>query len=149
MVAAMLGPDDPTAPIAFAQQLSGRLTTIGPGLADLDLAGDAPTPLGSGIRLAARLTFASERRFRERGTLAVAGGDVLALASLGDGDLDEAGGDARHGTAVLGITGLGALAGAHGRITCNFVVSGDGCVIDRQVLVLFCGNHHTNEGGRS
>ena len=148
MVAAMFERDDPTAPLAFAQQLSGRLTTVGPGLADLELTGAEPTPLGSDTRLAARLSFASERSFRERGTLAVAGQDALAFTTVGHGDLAEADGDAQHGTAVLDITGLGPLAGARGRITCNFLVSGDGRVIDRQVLVLFCGTNH-NEGGRS
>ena len=55
--------------ITFAHQLSGRLTTIGPGLADLDLTADGATPLGSVMRIAIGLSFVTEHRFRGRGTL--------------------------------------------------------------------------------
>src|SRR4051794_18448109 len=104
MVASMFKPDDPAAPIVLTQQLSGRLTTVGPGLADLELTGTEPTPLGPSMHLAARLAFSSERSFRERGTLAVADRDALAFTTVEDGDFAEAGGDARHGTAVLDVT---------------------------------------------
>jgi hypothetical protein len=60
MLAAMFDDDA----IAFAQQLSGRLTTVGPGLADLELTADGATPLGSAMRIAVRLSFLTEHRFR-------------------------------------------------------------------------------------
>jgi hypothetical protein len=143
MLAAMF--DDGT--ITFAQKLSGRLTTIGPGLADLELAADDPTPLGPAMQIGLQLSFVTEHQFRARGTVAVAGRDALAIATVDDGHLIETHDrGARHGTAVLDATGLGPLAGLHGRITSNFVVSGDGRVTDRQVLVLLRPQHH-NQGG--
>jgi hypothetical protein len=139
---------DPSQPITFAQRLCGRLTTIAPGVADLELSADTETPLGALTRLAARLTFADGRSFQDSGTVTVAGRDALAIATSGDGHLDDtphAG--VRHGTAVLHVTGLGALRGAHGRLTSNFVVTGDGRVTDRQVLVLFARPHHIHTPG--
>jgi hypothetical protein len=139
---------DPAQPITFTLELCGRLTTIAPGVADLELGTDAGTPLGPATRLAARLTFADGRSFQGSGTVTVAGRDALAIATSGDGHLDDtphAG--VRHGTAVLHVTGLGALSGAHGRLTSNFVVTGDGRVTDRQVLVLFARPHHTHTPG--
>jgi hypothetical protein len=133
--------------IAFAQQLAGRLTTIGPGLADLELAADGPTPFGSVMRIALQLSFVTEHQFRARGTVAVAGDDALAIVTVDDGHLIATrDGSARHGTAVLDAIGLGRLAGLHGRITSNFVVDGVGRVTDRQVLVLFTPQDH-NQGG--
>lgn len=133
--------------ITFAQQLSGRLTAVGPGLADLELAAEGATPLGAVMRIAVRLSFVTEHRFRGRGTLAVAGNDALAIATVDNGHLiDTRDGGARHGTAVLDAIGLGPLAGAHGRITSNFVVTRDGRVTDQQVLVLFRPQDR-NQGG--
>jgi hypothetical protein len=137
MLAAMFD-EDAEGPIGYAQELTGRLTTVGPGVADLELSGSGPTPLGSSTRLEAQLWFASERSFRVWGTIAIAGRDVLAIATLGRGDLvDAAHQGIRHGTAVLEATGVGALAGVRGRITSNFVVSADGEVTDEQMVVLF------------
>jgi hypothetical protein len=99
------------------------------------------------MRIAVRLSFLTEHRFREHGTLAVAGRDALAIATVDDGHLIERrDGGARHGTAVLDAIGLGPLAGLHGQITSNFVVYGDGRVTDRQVLVVSRPQDH-NQGG--
>jgi hypothetical protein len=138
MLASMLHEHDATGPIGYAQELTGRLTAIGPGMADLDLCGAGATPLGSSTRLTAQLWFATERSFRVWGTIAVSGREVLAVATLDRGDLADASHQGiRHGTAVLEATGVGALAGVRGRITSNFVVSADGEVTDEQMVVLF------------
>jgi hypothetical protein len=123
--------------ITFAQVLSGSLTTIGPGLADLELTADGATPLGNHTRVAAQLSFVTEHRFRAQGTVTVASRLALACTTAEDGHLAAATEDGvRGGTAVLDAIGRGPLARAHGRIRSSFVVSGDGRVTDEQVLVL-------------
>jgi hypothetical protein len=147
MLAAMFSADNVPSRITFPQRLSGRLTTVGPGLADVVLAGDGPTPLGAGTRLAGQLSFVTERSFRARGTIAVAGRDALEFTTIAEGSLCAATDEGvRHGTAVLHVIGLGPLAGVHGHVTSNFVVSDDGRVSDRQVLVLFPPQDH-HQGG--
>lgn len=124
--------------ISYSQTLNGRLTAVGPGLADVELVGGDPTPLGADVRLASQLSFADRRAFREEGRIDLGEAGALRITSLGRGDLADSPADGvRHGTAVLEAEGLGALEGAHGRITSNFVVSGDGEVTDEQVVVLF------------
>jgi hypothetical protein len=124
--------------ITHSQRLRGRLTTVGPGLVDVELQTDEESPFGTGARLASQLSFGDERRFREQGTLAFADDAVLRVSSLGRGDLGAPGSDGvRHGTAVLEACGVGRLAGINGRITSNFVVGADGVVTDEQVVVLF------------
>jgi len=147
MLAAMFSADHATRRITFAQRLSGRLTTIGPGLADLELAGDEPTPLGVGTRLAAQLAFVTEHSFRARGTVAIAGRDALAFTTVSEGHLATATArGVRRGAAEFDVTGLGPLTGAHGHITSSFVAYDDGRVSDRLVLVLFTPQDH-NQGG--
>jgi hypothetical protein len=134
-------------PVTFAQRLCGRLTAIGPGLAELELTGDVPTLLEQRAHVVAKLSFVTERTIRARGTIEVAGRDVLAFSTARDGHLGEpsAGGD-RHGTTVLEAIGHGPLAGTRWRITSTFVVSGDGRMTDHQFLVLFCrADHHQEE----
>jgi hypothetical protein len=129
--------------IAYSQRLEGRLTPVGPGLAAVELAADGETPLGRDPVLTSRLSFASERSFREEGTLTFSGGVVLRFTTLGRGDLAPAPGTGvQHGTAVLAVAGEGVLGGARGRITSNFVVGEDGALTDDQVVVLFI-----DEGG--
>jgi hypothetical protein len=124
--------------IRYSQKLQGQLTTVGPGLADVELVGAGQTPLGTVIRLASQLSFADQRTFREEGRIELGDGGSLRITTLGSGDLaDSPASGVRHGTAVLEAEGLGALEGAHGRITSNFVVSSDGEVVDDQVVVLF------------
>jgi len=131
------------APTTFVQKLTGRLTAIGPGLADLELSADAATPLGKHTHVRAQLSFLTERSFRARGRIAIAGHDALAFTTANDGHLAEpADGGVRHGTAVLDVTGIGALAGAHGQVSAAFVVSADGHVTDDQILVLFQPHRH-------
>lgn len=126
-------------PITFTQCLHGRFTAIGPGLADIELTGEHPTPLGTGQALAFELVFASERSFQESGTVTFADlGPALRVATIGEGDLVRSPDrSVLHGTAVLDAWGLGPLSGARGRITSNFVVADDGSVRDEQVVVLF------------
>jgi hypothetical protein len=125
--------------ITYRQRLRGRLTAVGPGLADVELAAAGATPLGSCPTLESQLVFRTERSFRQEGTIAFQDGEpALRLTTLGRGDLAEpADGGVRHGTAVLEVCGVGPLRGAHGRITSNFVVGADGEVTDEQVVVLF------------
>lgn len=124
--------------IAYTQQMRGRLTAVGPGLADVELAADEATPLGPGATFAAQLAFASRHAFRAEGAIAFGDGPALRLRTLGDGVLAPSP-DARlrHGTAVLEAWGVGPLSGVRGRITSNFVVAGDGALTDDQVVVLF------------
>jgi hypothetical protein len=149
MLGEMSSADHATRRITFAQRLSGRLTAIGPGLADLELAGDEATPLGVGTRLAGQLAFVTEHSFRASGTVVIGGRDALAFTTVADGHLtDPTAQGVRHGTAVFDVTGRDDLAGAHGHITSTFVAYDDGRVSDRQVLVLSPPQDH-NRGGTS
>jgi hypothetical protein len=130
--------------ITYAQRLEGRLTTIGPGLADVVLAATGETPMGRGAVLASQLAFATEQSFREEGTISFEDGTALRLRTLGRGELTRSPADGlRHGTAVLAVEGVGRLSGTCGRITSNFLVGDDGAVTDEQVVVLFI-----DEGGK-
>jgi hypothetical protein len=147
MLSAMFSADHVPSRITFPQRLSGRLTTIGPGLADVELAGDGQTPLGAGTRLAGQLSFVTERTFRARGTIAIAGRDALDFTTIAEGHLGGATAEGvRHGTVVLHVLGRGHLAGLRGHITSRFAVSDDGRVSDRQVLVLFPPEDHYQGG---
>ena len=129
--------------ITYSQRLEGRLTTVGPGLADIELAATGETPFGPEAVLASQLAFANERSFREEGTITFAGGRALRITTLGRGDLAAtADGALRHGTAVLVVEGIGELSGTRGRITSNFLLAEDGALTDEQVVVLFL-----DEGG--
>ena len=142
----MFSADHVPSRITFPQRLSGRLTTVGPGLADVELAGDGQTPLGAGTRLAGQLSFVTERSFRARGTITIAGRDALDFTTVAEGRLGGATAEGvRHGTVVFHVFGRGHLAGVHGHITSSFVVSDDGRVSDRQVLVLFPPQDHNKE----
>lgn len=129
----------PSERIVYTQRLRGRLTAVGPGLLDAELAAAGDTPLGSCPTFASQLTFETGRSFRAEGTIAFRDGEpALTFTTLGRGDLGEAtGGDVRHGTAMLDVAGIGRLGRAHGRITSNFTVDADGHVTDDQVVVLF------------
>lgn len=132
--------------ITYSQRLQGRVTTVGPGLIDVELAATGETPLGREAVLASQLAFATERSFREVGTITFGAGGALRFATLGHGDLVSApDGSFRHGTAVLVVEGIGELSGARGRITSNFLVSEDGVLTDEQVVVLFLDEF--DEGG--
>ena len=107
-------------------RLVGRLTAVGPGLGDVSLAAE------DGARLRSQLTFVDAHRYRERGTLELGGGDVLAFETIGEGHLGAAAEPGlRHGTAAR------TIAGGRGRITSNFLVAADGSVTDDEVAVLF------------
>lgn len=73
----------------------------------------------------------------QTGELDFGGGDAVTFRARGV--LGEApGGDRRHGTAVLEVTGgRGRLAGARGYVTSNFLLAGDGGLTDHQLGVLF------------
>jgi hypothetical protein len=124
--------------IAYTQQMRGRLTAVGPGLVDVELAAEGATPIGAGATFASQLAFASVHAFRAEGAIAFGGEPALRFRTLGDGVLAPSPDVAlRHGTAVLEAWGVGPLSGVRGRITSNFVVAGDGALTDDQVVVLF------------
>jgi hypothetical protein len=124
--------------LTYNQRLSGHLTTVGPGLVDVELVAVGETPLGRAVRLASQLTFADERTFSEDGTLELGADGALHVRTVGHGSLTVGPAPGmRHGTAVLEAEGSGRLAGARGRITSNFVVTDDGEVTDEQVVVVF------------
>ena len=123
--------------IVYSQELEGRLTATGPGLADVELACAGETPLGPAPTLSSQLEFATERSFSESGTIAFGGEPALRFATRAPGTLSGGpGGGVRRGSAVLDVWGLGALDGARGRITSNFVLTDDGAFADRQVVEL-------------
>ena len=133
--------------IAYAQRMQGRLTDVGPGLADVELTGACETPLGAGTALASQLAFATRRSFSAEGTLTLDGEPVLRFSTLGRGVLTPSPDDGlRHGTAMFDAWGIGRLWGARGRITSNFVVAGDGALTDEQVVVLFINTHEGEFG---
>ena len=108
------------------KRLTGRLVDVGPGLGDVTLAA------ADGARLRSQLTFLDPHRYRERGTLDLGDGDLLAFETIGEGHLGTSPDpDVRHGTAAR------AIAGGRGRITSNFLVAADGSITDDEVAVLF------------
>ncbi|HEV2060612.1 MAG TPA: hypothetical protein VGR11_14750 [Solirubrobacteraceae bacterium] len=124
--------------VAYSQHMLGRLTAVGPGLVDVELTGAQQTPLGVGATIASQLSFATPRFFSADGTLAVDGEPALRLHTIGRGVLAPSPDDhLRHGTAMFDACGIGALSGARGRITSNFLVTADGALTDEQVVVLF------------
>lgn len=124
--------------IAYSQHMLGRLTAVGPGLADVELTGAQQTPLGAGATLATQLSFATWRFFSAEGTIAIDGEPALRVHTIGRGVLAPSPDDGlRHGTAMFDAWGIGPLGGARGRITSNFVVNADGALTDEQVVVLF------------
>ncbi len=124
--------------VTYTQRLEGRVTAVGPGLLDVELAAVGETPLGPAVRLASQLAFSDERTFRGDGTLELGAGGIVRIRTLGLGILTPGPAPGiRHGTAVLEAEGSGRLEGARGRITSNFLVADDGEVTDEQVVVLF------------
>lgn len=77
--------------------------------------------------------------FDEWGTIELGAGNVIHFQTIGEGYLAPAAKDGvQHGTVMWEVTnGEGALRGATGLITSNFVVE-DGAVTDYQFGVLWC-----------
>jgi len=117
----------------YTCRLGGRLTPIAPGELEALLVDEEAATLD------ARLSFADERRFGMDGEIRFGDGDSLRFRTLEDGRLDELPQPGlRHGAAVLEVCGgTGRFAGACGRITSNFVVSGAGEITEHQVGVVF------------
>ena len=111
------------------------MTVVAPGVVDAELH-------ARGARVATRLVFTDETTFREEGTIDLGRGDSLRFRSLGEGTLEHApDGSVRHGASVLEIHGgSGRYAGAHGRITSNFVLLRQGEITDEQVVSVFIDN---------
>jgi hypothetical protein len=106
----------------------GRMTLVGPGLADVELTEEAGT-------VTSTLAFLDESTFREEGTIDFGGGDRVHFRSSAAGELVPGGSGERHGEATLEIYGgAGRFAGARGSITSSFVVSDGGAVVDERVF---------------
>ena len=104
------------------------MTLVGPGLADVELAEDAAT-------VTSTLEFLDESTFREEGTIDFGDGDRVHFRSHANGVLTLERAGERHGEATLEICGgAGRFAGARGRITSSFVVSGGGEVVDERIV---------------
>ena len=127
--------------VTFVQDLRGTLTAVGPGLLDASLAACD----GGDASLVSQLTFAEADRFTEDGRIELASGDALFFRTLFAGYLAPAPDPSlRLGTAVRQIhAGSGALEGAAGRITSNFVVDREGQVSDREVALVFLAERTT------
>lgn len=120
--------------VVYTQRLSGRLTTVAPGVLYAALSSaDAPATVH------AQLSFADRRHFTLMGEIRFAGHDALRFRTLDGGRLDLSPDPAlRHGTTVLEICGgSGEFAGASGRITSNFVVTEEGEITDHHLGVVF------------
>jgi hypothetical protein len=129
--------------VTYSHRLHGRMTAVGPGLVDVELAARRS-------RVASRLSFLDEATFRGEGTVDFGGGDSMRFRSLSPGTLARSPDPAlRHGTTVLEVHGgSGRYAGARGRITSNFVLAEDGRVTDIQVGVIFLGRDQEEERRR-
>jgi hypothetical protein len=121
--------------LAVIEDLSGKLTAVGPGLLDATLA----TCGGGSGTLVSQLTFADTSRFSEEGRIEFGNGDALYFRTLCPGHLASAPDPSLHlGTAVREVRrGTGALRGAAGRITSTFAVDRNGNVSDREVALVF------------
>jgi len=141
--------------IAFAVEFRGHSTPLQPGVVtarasapsgalvtriDSDgVHGTFEALEGGEALLECRLTFLDESSFDEVGTISFGAGNALRFRSVGPGSLSRSPDPAlRQGTAAWDVDGgVGAFAGACGRIVSNFLVSEGGDLTDRQLGVLF------------
>ena len=123
--------------ITYTLDFHGRLSSVRPGVYELDAIGD------EGAVLLSELSMTGGQRFDEAGTISLGQDAAVHFRSIAPGHLSaspEAG--VQQGSAQCGVdAGEGALAGARGVLTANFLISATGEVTDRRIVVLFVPHH--------
>jgi hypothetical protein len=119
--------------ITYTLDFHGRLSSVRPGVYELDALAD------EGAVLLTELSMTGGDLFDEAGTISLGHDAAVHFRSLAPGYVGaspETG--VRQGSAQCGVDGgEGALAGARGLLTSNFLISATGEVTDRRVVVLF------------
>ena len=126
--------------ITYTLDFHGRLSSVRPGVYELDAIAEA------GAVLLTELSMTGGERFDEAGTISLGQDAAVHFRSIAPGHVGaspEAG--VRQGSAQCGVdAGEGALAGARGVLTSNFLICATGEVTDRRIVVLFVPQHpHT------
>jgi hypothetical protein len=127
--------------IRYTLDFHGRLSSVRPGVFELDAIGD------QGSILLTELSMTGGERFDEAGTISLGQDAAVHFRSIAPGHVGaspEPG--VRQGSAQCGVdAGEGALAGARGVLTSNFLIAATGEVTDRRIVVLFVPQHpHTS-----
>ena len=123
--------------ITYTLDFHGRLSSVRPGVFELDAIGD------EGAVLLTELSMTGGERFDEAGTISLGRHAAVHFRSIAPGHVGaspESG--VRQGSAQCGVdAGEGILAGARGVLTSNFLISATGEVTDRRIVVLFVPHH--------
>jgi hypothetical protein len=123
--------------ITYTLDFHGRLSSVRPGVYELDAIAD------EGAVLLSELSMTGGERFDEAGTISLGQDAALHFRSIAPGHLGaspEAG--VQQGGAQCGVdAGEGALAGARGLLTSNFLICATGEVTDKRIVVLFVPHH--------
>jgi hypothetical protein len=123
--------------ITYTLDFHGRLSSVRPGVFELDAIGD------EGAVLLTELSMTGGEQFDEAGTISLGRHAAVHFRSIAPGHVGaspESG--VRQGSAQCGVdAGEGILAGARGVLTSNFLISATGEVTDRRIVVLFVPQH--------
>ena len=127
--------------ITYTLDFHGRLSSVRPGVFELDAIGD------EGAVLLTELSMTGGEWFDEAGTISLGHDAAVHFRSIAPGHVGaslEAG--VQQGSAQCGVdAGEGTLAGARGVLTSNFLIAATGEVTDRRIVVLFVPQHpHTS-----
>jgi hypothetical protein len=119
--------------ITYTLDFHGRLSSVRPGVYELDALAD------EGAVLLTELSMTGGDLFDEAGTISLGRDAAVHFRSLAPGHVGASPATGvRQGSAQCGVdAGEGALAGARGLLTSNFLISATGEVTDRRVVVLF------------
>jgi hypothetical protein len=123
--------------ITYTLDFHGRLSSVRPGVYELDAIGD------EGAVLLTELSMTGGEQFDEAGTISLGGHAAVHFRSIAPGHVGASPqSGVRQGSAQCGVdAGDGVLAGARGVLTSNFLISATGEVTDRRIVVLFVPRH--------
>jgi hypothetical protein len=123
--------------ITYTLDFHGRLSSVRPGVYELDAIGD------EGAVLLTELSMTGGERFDEAGTISLGTHAAVHFRSIAPGHVGASpASGVRQGSAQCGVdAGEGLLAGARGVLTSNFLISATGEVTDRRIVVLFVPQH--------
>jgi hypothetical protein len=119
--------------ITYALDFHGRLSSVRPGVYELDAIGD------EGAVLLTELSMTGGEHFDEAGTISLGSHAAVHFRSIAPGHVGASPQSGmQQGSAQCGVdAGEGVLAGARGVLTSNFLISATGEVTDRRIVVLF------------